>query len=201
MARKVTTAKTMFHNWWLAGVMLFLVVVWTPEIVTSIRSSLNGPDTYMTVRDVSVGNSVVGQIIPMDVDRTIHRNFLGTYNAEVRTFPSRAVVCVASDTVSYDPGAGPLSYIDLDWWANDGECGVDTFLIYGPGDYILTTSWMVDRSEKGLPPVRIGPVDSNPFTVTAIDPAQANQAIQEQSLIKGQIEQLERQIETLTEVD
>ena len=181
--------------------MLFLAIVWTPEMVTAVRSNLNGPDTYMTVGDISVGNAVVGKIIPMDVDRIIHRNFLSTYSVEVRTFPSRAVVCVASDTVSYDPGAQPLSYIDLDWWADDGECGVDTFLTYGPGDYILTTSWMVDRSELGLPPVRIGPIDSNAFTVTAIDPNQANQAIQEQSLIKGQIEQLERQIETLTEID
>ena len=191
MARKV---KTTFHNWWLAVVLLFLAVVWAPEIVTSIRSNLNGADAYMTVQDVSVGNAAVGQTIPMDVDRTIYRNFLGTYNVEVRTFPSRAVVCVASDTVSYDPGVQPLSYIDLDWWADDGECGVETFLTFGPGDYILTTSWMVDRSELSLPPVRIGPVDSNPFTVTAVSPAKAQKVIE-------QIEQLERQIETLTEID
>lgn len=174
-----------------------LVPDWWRAAQTQKLLAENEVGTYLTVQRVDVGSSVVGQHVFLDVDRTIHREFRGTYLVEVRRFPSREVVCVAGDSLVYRPDGSLPDIITLEWWANDGECSGPDLSV---GEYIIVTTWTIHTEIPGVPD-RSLTVESNPFEISAIDPDAASRAIQEQGEVLDRVQQLEQQIEQITGSD
>lgn len=190
---------------WAVLIILMAVAVWGVGFMQEMQErrfeESHAAETFMTVERINIGNAVIGQTVPMDVSREIKRPFHGTYTVEIRYFPARTVVCAAHDSLHYVPDANYPNPLDLDWWSNDGECGVDTFLTYGPGEYIATTTWTIHRDEYGLDDVRVGPIESNVFTIQPIDPQEAGQAVMEQRALQSRIERLENEIQELKGAD
>lgn len=179
-----------FHHWWVAAMAAVLFIAWTPEIVGEWRTKRlqkqHAADTYLTVDYVNVGNSVVGDPVIIDVKREILREFRGTYTVEVRTFPRREVVCLASKSLNYRPDSNTPEEIDLHWWADDGVCsGPDL----DPGEYMLVTTWVIHSETDQVPDQSIT-IDSNPFSVSAVSAAQAERAIKQIEEIGEAVEEL-----------
>ena len=197
----VKQAVVRFHWWWSAIMVAFLAASWLPDVMVEIRTRTllreHAIENYMTVNHVSVGNSVAGQNVELEVAREIKQDFLGSYTVEVRRFPSREVVCTANDTLAYKTTSSLPETITLEWWSNDAECS-GRFL--APGDYIITTTWVVHIQAHGIPEPALT-IESNPFTVTAVAPSTAAEAIQQQQTILQRIEQLERRLEGASNAD
>lgn len=182
--------KMKFHGWWAAAMGLILFTAWVPELTVTWREyraikELN-PDNFMTVESIGVGNSVVSESLKMNVIREIHQDFRATYFVEVRTFPQRAVVCTASDTINYTPESSLPDDLTLEWWANDAECsGPDL----KPGEYVIITTWEIHNDNR-LVENQTVTVESNPFVIAAVSPEDARSAIQ-------QLQALEKEVNSL----
>jgi len=179
-----------FHHWWVAAMAAVLFIAWTPEIAGEWRrhwlAKRYAPENFLAVKWVNVGNAVAGENIILDVDRQIHQEFRGTYSVEVRTFPRREVVCIASDTLIYRPESELPEPITLEWWADDGACsGKDL----APGEYILITTWVVHAERHGIADQSVT-IDSNPFSISAVSAAQAERAIRQIEEIGEAVEEL-----------
>ena len=115
---------------------------------------------WLDVRRVLVFDAVANAEIIMDVDRTIHRSFVGDWSVVVREYVSGrwVVVCTARGTSNYTPEAALPDPLTLDWWT-DGACPR-----LGAGTYFVSTIWTV-RGQWGLPDKVIQSA-SNVFEVT-----------------------------------
>lgn len=178
--------------------IILAVLIWTPVVVGELRTVRLEQElafvNFMEVRDVSVGNTVQGQPVILDVDREIKQDFIGSYIVEVRTFPARRTVCIAADRLAYDPDARLPDTITLAWWANDGECGGADL---SPGDYVIRTTWTIHNDEPKVSDQSLT-VESNPFTVFAVD---AETVIQEQQQLQEQVDSLTRSLRLLEAED
>lgn len=186
--------KLKAHGWWNVAMVSLLLLIWAPQVVQDLqerhREAINVAESFYEVRRVSVGNSVVGESIILDVDRTIHREFSGSFVVEVRTFPQRTAYCVGEGSVRYHPEAELPDPITLQWWTFNDECTGPDLPV---GDYIVVTHWTIHRDEFGLDDTAVS-IESNPFSVSAVSPDQAQRAIE-------QIQHLEMQIEKLSETN
>jgi hypothetical protein len=101
---------------------------------------------WLSVERVLVFDGVADAEIIMDVDRTIHREFVADWSVVVREYQSGAwvVACTARGTSNYKPDAALPDPLTLDWWT-DGACPR-----LGPGRYIVSTIWTV-RGSNALP--------------------------------------------------
>jgi hypothetical protein len=135
---------------------VMLAVVWLAAWATM---GLWPTSWWLEVRSVYVGDAEAGEPVPMIVDRTIHRPFLGEWSVVVRKVSGGAseTVCTAKGTTNYRPDSTLPDPLLLSWWAYP-EC--DTL---PAGVYILTTIWKVQGTTL-LPP-KYAKADSNPFTV------------------------------------
>ena len=193
----VQRKKLKFHGWWGLSMAAIMLAAWVPELVRQTKDALYSADTFFEVRRVSVGNSVVGDPVILDVDRSILREFNGSYVVEVRKFPQRTAYCGGYGSTRYHPDATLPEPVTLKWWTFQGDC-------IGPnlpaGDYIIITYWKIDRGEYGLNDVVVS-IESNPFTVAAVTPKEVTDAIRERKVIQERVQELEVQIERLREVD
>lgn len=171
------------HGWWVMAMLAFLALAWLPSAVDMVRAHQHRAETYFEVARVSVGNSVLGDPLIMDVDRTIHRPFAGSWAVEVRTFPERSVYCTGAGDVIYRPEAELPKPVTLEWWTLSQRCKGPVL----PADeYIIVTTWTIHSPARGVPDQTVT-IESNPFTVNPGDPVAAF----------DQIQQLEKEIEKL----
>lgn len=96
------------------------------------------------------------------VDREIHRPFVGTWHATVRSLPGNTVVCQGSGGTTYRPGSDLPEPLSLAWWIDDQRCRPGDRL--KRGEYYLSTAWTVQNPWGFLPDRQIT-VDSNVFSV------------------------------------
>lgn len=178
-------------------VILIGALIWLPGLWhdLQVRRAIAAFDVneWFVVRSVSVGDAVQGDPVSMTVDRSILREFRATYTVEVRTFPGRAVQCVASDTLNYHPENQLPPVVTLEWWANDGECAGAKL---PPGDYIVLTDWRIAAPIEGM----ADPVvhsESNIFTVSPVSPEAAAKAIGRQEQLVQEVRQLRIEVQQL----
>lgn len=133
---------------------VFLFVLW------SLAGFVLRPSIWFTVDRVAVLDAPTGVDIPMDVTRTIKRNFTGEYRVEVRSFSGYTVACEAQGKVDYSPKASFPEPLTLTWWGHsDPRCGNLPI-----GRYSIKTTWEIERL-WGFLPDGVVVATSNFFTV------------------------------------
>ena len=127
-------------------------------------------------------------------DRVIKRETKMSYHVTVRDAADFSVVCDAqSGPFTYRPDATLPKPITITWWSG----GDDTCWPLEPGIYVMETCWEAHRPFWGsVPPKTICRI-SNPFRITAVDPEEAERAIQEQESLKEQVEELTRGLKAI----
>jgi hypothetical protein len=116
---------------------------------------------WLEVRSVSAGTARAGEAIPMIVERTIHRPFVGTWVVSVRRWNGSGWVshCSATGTTQYRSGAELPSALTLSWWTA-GACPT-----LPEGRYVVGTVWWIDPFVSFLPRKNVQ-IESNIFEVT-----------------------------------
>ena len=114
---------------------------------------------WFEVESVRVADGVSGQPVFMHVQRTIHRDFTGTWGVTVRLLEDKGtyVACAASAVTDYRIGSDLPEVVTLGWWTN-GQCKT-----LPPGIYIVQTVWQIHGS--GILPAKTVQATSNPFKV------------------------------------
>ena len=191
-ARKMT-----FSGWWVAAMIAVLVSAWVPAVVQEVLHNRllvqHAPETYLEVNRVSVGNSVSGDPIILSVDRVIHREFKGRWNAEVRTFPQSSVVCVGAGDVLYSTDATLPDPVTLGWWTFNPNC---TGPMLPPGEYVLITTWTIKSPVIGVPDQTVMS-ESNSFSISAVAPETAVEAIKNQQVLQQTVRELQMQLQAI----
>ena len=116
---------------------------------------------WLEVRGVSAGPARAGEPVPMVVDRTINRPFLGVWTVTVRKWQGNGwvVYCAATGKNQYRSGAELPADLTLAWWTA-GACPALT-----EGRYVVGTVWQIDPLLPLLPPKHVQR-ESNIFEVT-----------------------------------
>ena len=114
---------------------------------------------WLELDSVRVADGVVGQPVVMHVQRTIHRDFTGTWGVTVRALEDTGtfVACAASAVSDYRIGSDLPEVITLGWWTN-GRCET-----LPPGTYLVQTTWQILGS--GIMPAKTVQATSNPFVI------------------------------------
>ena len=115
---------------------------------------------WFEVRRVAAFDAPAGAEVLMDVDRTIHREFIADWSAIVRRWDAGAwtVECVGRGKSDYRPESAFPDPLTLRWWT-DGACPS-----LRPGRYFISTLWTI-RGNAYLPD-KIVQTESNVFTIT-----------------------------------
>ena len=116
---------------------------------------------WLEIDSVRVADGTEGRPILMHVERTIHRDFSGTWGVSVRSLTGQGsmVSCAASAVSSYRTGADLPEVLTLGWWRN-GRCET-----LPPGTYLVQTTWQIHGS--GILPAKTVQATSNPFVIYA----------------------------------
>ena len=128
--------------------------------LTTLASVHFWPATWwLEVQSVRVADGIAGQPVVMHVERTIHRDFVGTWGVTVRALQEKntLIACAASAVTDYRIGADLPEILTLGWWTN-GQCQA-----LPPGTYIVQTVWQIHGS--GILPAKTLQITSNPFVV------------------------------------
>lgn len=112
---------------------------------------------WLEVSSVQVHAAKAGQPVTLYVERMIHRDFVATWAASVRS-PDGEVICTGSGTSNYRSGANLPADLTLAWWTG-GTCTT-----LPPGRYFLATDWRIHQS--GIWPEKTVRADSPMFEVT-----------------------------------
>lgn len=114
---------------------------------------------WLDVDSVRVADGVAGQPVIMHVERTIHRNFTGTWGVTVRSLQQQHtyVACAASAVADYRISADLPEIVTLGWWSN-GQCKT-----LPAGIYVIHTTWQIHGA--GILPAKTLQATSNPFKI------------------------------------
>ena len=115
---------------------------------------------WLDVDSVRVADGVSGQPVVMYVQRTIYRDFTGTWGVSVRSLTDQGsmVACAASAVSDYRIGAYLPEVLTLGWWTN-GRCET-----LPAGTYLVQTTWQIHGN--GILPVKTISTASNIFKVS-----------------------------------
>lgn len=136
---------------------------------------------WFTVREVNIPNFVEGQNPIIVYDRTIKKDFFGTFVVEIHKAEPGVNYAVCSNSASrtYKAGEKPPETVDLKWFV-DRDCGLKS------GQYVAETTWKIEA--EGYPDKEYSAV-SNVFQVlpagsqTYITPKQIDQLEKAQELL------------------
>gem|GEM_PF-1259907 len=112
---------------------------------------------FFTVRQVSIPDFSEGQNPVIVYDRTVKKDFFGTFVVEIHRAEEGVNYAVCSNSASrtYRLGEKPPETVDLKWFI-DRECGLL------PGQYVAETTWKIEA--EGYPTKEYSAV-SNVFKV------------------------------------
>lgn len=116
---------------------------------------------WLEIASVRVADGIEGRPILMHVERTIHRDFTGTWGVSVRSLTDHGsmIACAASAVSDYRIGADFPGVLTLGWWTN-GHCET-----LPAGTYLVQTTWQIHGS--GFLPAKTVQATSNPFVIRA----------------------------------
>lgn len=114
---------------------------------------------WLEISSVRVADGIEGRPVLMHVERTINRDFTGTWGVTVRELQDTGtyVACAASAVSDYRIGSDLPEVVTLGWWTN-GRCET-----LPAGTYIVQTTWQVHGA--GILPAKTLQVTSNPFVI------------------------------------
>lgn len=116
---------------------------------------------WLEIASVRVADGIEGKPVLMHVERTIRRDFTGTWGVSVRSLTNHGslVACAASAVSDYRIGADLPGVLTLGWWTN-GHCET-----LPAGTYLVQTTWQIHGS--GFLPAKTVQATSNPFVIYA----------------------------------
>ena len=116
---------------------------------------------WLEIASVRVADGIDVKPVLMHVERTIHRDFTGTWGVSVRSLTNHgsSVACAASAVSSYRIDADLPGVLTLGWWTN-GRCET-----LPAGTYLVQTTWQIHSS--GILPAKTVQATSNPFVIYA----------------------------------
>lgn len=118
---------------------------------------------WLEIDSVRVADGIEGKPVLMHVERTIHRDFTGTWGVSVRRLTDQGqgsmVACAASAVSDYRIDEYLPVVLTLGWWTN-GRCET-----LPPGTYLVQTTWQIHGS--GILPAKTVQAASNPFVIYA----------------------------------
>lgn len=145
------------NRWvWAICLPVWFIVIWNlapPLLSAVIPSSL-----WMVVNKVFVNSTRVGEVQTMEVDRTIYRDFRGSFNVQIRRAEGGGFAPYCSggeDNLPYRVDATLPDPTTLGWWIgakDSGPCEIDTVDLHGkpaqivrlpPGQYYVITQWTI----------------------------------------------------------
>lgn len=150
------------------------------------RMKEHAPATdFFTVREINIPDFVQGTDPVMVYDRTIKRDFIGTFVVEIHRAEKGAnyAVCSNSATRTYKAGEKAPETVTLDWFV-DRKCGLM------PGQYVAETAWKIEA--EGYPDKEYSAI-SNVFRVipegaqTYVTPEQVEQLKKAEELLLNPI--------------
>lgn len=114
---------------------------------------------WLEIDSVRVADGVSGQPVVMHVQRTIHRDFTGTWGVTIRALEESRmhIACAASAVTDYRIGSDLPDVVTLGWWTN-GQCRT-----LPAGIYIVQTVWQIHG--YGILPAKTIQATSNPFVI------------------------------------
>lgn len=130
-----------------ALMLAFLIVVAAPA------------SFWLRVSAIRVADTEEGTPPALDVDREIRRDFAAEWIATVRRAVDHGgfiVACTATGKNDYRVKSELPGRLDLDWWTDPVKCNLT------PGEYILTTRWIIDVP---TPWDKVVSITSNVFTI------------------------------------
>lgn len=116
---------------------------------------------WLEISSVRVADGIEGKPVLMHVERTIHRDFVGTWGVSVRSLTDQGsmVACAASAVSDCRIDADLPEILTLGWWTA-GQCRT-----LPAGTYIVQTTWQIHGS--GTLPAKTVQATSNPFVIYA----------------------------------
>jgi hypothetical protein len=116
---------------------------------------------WLEVAPILAGPARAGKAVPMAVERSINRDFVGSWTVSVKQYSVAGWVsfCSASGQTRYTKDAKLPANLDLGWWT-DGRCPS-----LPVGRYLVDTVWSVHSVFWGLPTKDVV-IRSNIFEVT-----------------------------------
>lgn len=155
MARMVKRAASLLFGW---GGTCVVFLAFLTFLVASVWLA----SWWYSIRSVVVFDSVVGADVLMQVDRQIHRPFIGSWSVLVRRQTDDGkgweVVCAAHGRSDYRTDARLPDPLTLDWWTA-GQCPRPP-----AGRILISTIWTI---EPVLGRAKAVVAESNFFTVHA----------------------------------
>lgn len=140
----------------LGKITFFLGLLW---LITITTVHLWPASWWLEVDSVRVADGVVNKPVVMYVQRTIHRDFVGTWGVTVRELENTGtyVTCAASAVSDYRIGTDLPEVITLGWWTN-GRCET-----LPAGTYLIQTTWQIHS--VSIFPTKTIQATSNPFVI------------------------------------
>lgn len=151
---------------------------------SAIKKSVPATD-FFTVREINIPDFVEGSDPVVVYDRTIKRDFIGTFIVEIHKAETSAnyAVCSNSAARNYKAGEKPPPTVTLKWFV-DRDCGLSA------GQYVAETTWKIEA--EGYPAKEYS-ATSNVFRVLPegaqlyVTPQQIEQLSKAQDLLNDPI--------------
>lgn len=109
----------------------------------NVKSSAPATE-FFEVKNINIPDFTQGTDPVMAYDRTIKKNFIGTFIVEIHKAEKDVhnAVCSNSATRTYKANEQPPDIVTLDWFV-DRKCGLP------PGQYVVETTWKIEA--EGYP--------------------------------------------------
>ena len=143
-------------------------------------------------KKVFIDNSTIDKPPSMTVEREIKITSDIKYSVVLRQIGKAQAICDAgAGPFTYNKTRGPLEDIDWTWWTGaDASCWP-----VAPGSYVSDTCWTIVQPLWGLLPPKTVCITSNVFTITAISPEEAEEAISATRSLKQQVQELQQELQ------
>lgn len=134
----------------------FIVFGWL--VLLGVAQFHQPAENWLEVGSVFVHDTVEGVPPKMEVERTIHQPFRGTWLVEVNRKQGSGfyAFCTASGMNNYEPADTLPVPMDLNFWTWPTECRLP------PGEYQIDTVWTIRPADYGPREITRS---SNVFTV------------------------------------
>ena len=134
---------------------------WWPWVITALLLPLQlwPASWWLDVRSVNIRSAPVGEPLLMMVERTVKRDFRGSWNVTLRRWDGNGWVtwCNATGRTNYRNEATLPKNLALQWWT-DGACHP-----LPVGRYKTSTSWSIES--PSFMPNKTTVAESNVFEV------------------------------------
>ena len=136
MAHALSEAGSRFIRVWAVGILVLV----TAYYASVIYASMVPAQSFLTVNEVRVMDTVVNASPVMKVDRTIHQDFVGRWTVDVERFEKNGFVqvCSAEGHGNYSTDNGLPDPLSLDWWTWPTKCTP-----IEAGKYRVETTWII----------------------------------------------------------